>query len=78
MILIFYASTKLQNKIFINLSEYSLWKNLRYWSDKNPQIVHKKPFQSLKVTVGMGVAVWGVIGHYFLMAQLMVNITNSC
>ncbi len=52
--------------------------NLWYWSDKNPQIVRVKPLQSLKVTVKMQVAAWGIIGSYFLMAQIMANVTNSC
>jgi len=39
--------------------------NFRYWSQANPQALHKKPLHSQKVTVWCVMSALGIIGPYF-------------
>jgi hypothetical protein len=39
--------------------------NLRYWSEGNPRMLHKRPLHSQRVTVWCAFADVGIVGPYF-------------
>lgn len=78
----------MSDEVHFHLSGEGKKQNLHYWGGDNPLIIHKKPLQSLCVTVWCATGIFRFIGLYFLEdassatvtldAECYVHMLNTC
>jgi hypothetical protein len=55
----------MSDEAHFDLSGFVNKQNFRYWSSKNPQRFHERPFQSAKVTIWCAISLFGIVGPYY-------------